>query len=247
MTDSTNASPTLTSPHCEGRVVARTALSDAERDGMFALLTRYFAGHTREHFERDLAEKESVILLEADGLIVGFSTLMLMRTAVDGRPVIAVFSGDTIVARENWGESELMRLWVRHVLNVTAGAGVPVYWFLISSGYKTYRFLPTFFQEFYPTYLRETPAWTVRVMESLARTKFGDEYDTAAGIVRFREATPLQDGVANVTDRRLKDPHVSFFTRANPGHAAGDELVCLTALSVENLTAAGRRMLGLPR
>ena len=29
--------------------------------------------------------------------------------------------------------------------------GTPVYWFLISKGYRTYRFLPVFFNRFYPT------------------------------------------------------------------------------------------------
>ncbi|HWI60923.1 MAG TPA: hypothetical protein VNT75_03695 [Symbiobacteriaceae bacterium] len=213
---------------------------------MYNLLTRYFAGVTRTRFEQDLAEKDWVILLEAGSEIVGFSTLKFTRTTIDGQPVIAVFSGDTIVARESWGESELPRLWIRHVLSVTAGEQARVFWFLISSGYKTYRFLPVFFREFYPVFDRETPAWVKRLTDQLAADKFGDQYDAAAGVVRFREATPLQEGVAEVTERRLKDPHVAFFVRANPGHAVGDELVCLCELTPANLTAAGRRMLGLP-
>lgn len=246
MSDLITASPTSTSQPCEGRVVARRSLTPAEQAGMYRLLTRYFAGVTRERFEQDLAEKDWVILLEAGGEIVGFSTLMHSRTEVGGQPVIAVFSGDTIVARESWGESELPRLWIRHVLSVTAGEEARVFWFLISSGYKTYRFLPVFFREFYPTCARPTPAFAKQVMDHLAGAKFGAEYDQAAGVVRFREATPLQDGVAEVTERRRKDPHVAFFVQANPGHAAGDELVCLCELTPENLTAAGRRMLGLP-
>jgi hypothetical protein len=41
---------------------------------------------------------------------------------------------------------------------------------------------------------------------------------------------------------RTTDAHVEFFLRANPGHAAGDELVCVTELCDANLTLAGRRM-----
>ena len=40
----------------------------------------------------------------------------------------------------------------------------------------------------------------------------------------------------------MRDRHVAFFAEKNPGHERGDELICLTELSYENLTAAGRRM-----
>ena len=40
----------------------------------------------------------------------------------------------------------------------------------------------------------------------------------------------------------MNDPHVAFFLKRNPGHGDGDELVCLTELSDDNLTRAGRRM-----
>ena len=63
------------------------------------------------------------------------------------------------------------------------------------------------------------------------------------GIVRFRRANPLRPGVAEVTERRLRDPLVEFFIRMNPGHAQGDELACLVPISRSNLTPAGLRML----
>ena len=37
-------------------------------------------------------------------------------------------------------------------------------------------------------------------------------------------------------------PIFSFFAQRNPGHAAGDELVCLTEIHPDNLTRAGRRV-----
>jgi hypothetical protein len=81
-------------------------------------------------------------------------------------------------------------------------------------------------------------------MEVLAIARFPGQFDPEAGVVRPENAAPLLPGVAEVTGRRLADPHVAFFVSANPGHARGDELVCLTELAVENLTPAGRRMLG---
>jgi hypothetical protein len=213
---------------------------------MLSLMGRYFSNVSRAVFERDLSEKEWCILLtDPSGRVKGFSTMMLVRTEVDGRPVAAIYSGDTIVDRKHWGESVLSRLWSGQAFDLASRLPEdPVYWFLLSSGYKTYRFLTTFFEEFYPTHERETPPEVKRVMGALAHERFPGRFDPEAGVVNPEYAVPLRSGVADVTDRRLADPHVAYFVSANPGHARGDELVCLTELATENLTPAGRRMLG---
>lgn len=223
-------------------------LTLAQRDQMCALLAQYFVSVTPAQFEHDLAEKEWVILLTdtTTGQIQGFSTLMRLRVMVDDQPVVAFFSGDTIVHRDYWGEVELPRLWGRHVFSLaeTTCGDARVYWFLISSGYKTYRFLPVFFREFYPTYQRPTPLAIKRMLDALTQLKFPSEYDAERGLIRLAKAAPLRPGVAEVTERRLKDPHVAFFVAANPGHAHGDQLPCLVELTRTNITAAGRRILG---
>jgi len=61
-------------------------------------------------------------------------------------------------------------------------------------------------------------------------------------VVRLAQPQRLRGRLAQVPAGREDDPHVRYFLARNPGHADGDELVCLTALHDENLTAAGRRM-----
>lgn len=260
MSNSMIALSTPTSPRfeaaCEhrltGAVVARANLSVRERAEMYQLFEAYFAGTTRTQFEADLAEKELVVLLRAGGneSIQGFSTLMRIEARVDGRDITAFFSGDTIVAREYWGETELSRLWSRTVFaeadriraqNPEARA----YWFLICSGYKTWRFLPVFFREFYPNPDAPTPAHTQNILDTLGERKFGSDYHKESGIVRLRTATPLREGVADVTEQRMRDPRIAFFTQRNPGYLQGDELACLTEIARANLTRAGERMLGM--
>lgn len=237
------ASRTSSLPRSEALPV--TMLSDAEREQMFLLLTDYFQSVTRLRFERDLAEKESAVLLRDDaGTIKGFSTIMRLRAVVEGEPVAAFFSGDTIVARDCRGEPALPRSWSRHVFALRAEMPERhVYWFLISSGYRTYRFLSVFFREFYPTFRSETPVYEQRALDALAGQKFGREY--SRGVVRLAEPTPLRGGAAEITAARLCDPHVAFFVDANPGHARGDELACLCGIAHDNLTPAGRRMVGV--
>ena len=50
-------------------------------------------------FRADLEEKQWVILLldEATGAVVGFSTQLLIDAKINQRPVHALFSGDTII------------------------------------------------------------------------------------------------------------------------------------------------------
>jgi hypothetical protein len=231
-----------------GCVRSVAEVTPVEQKQMYALLKCYFCNVTQPQFEHDLAEKEWIILLsDSDtGQIQGFSTLMRLKTTVDGQPVVAFFSGDTIIHRDYWGETELPRLWGRHVFGLAETIhDAHVYWFLISSGYKTYRFLPVFFREFYPTYRCPTPPAVKHIMDTLAWLKFPSEYDAERGLIRLAKAAPLRPGVAEITKRRLKDPHIAFFVKANPGYVYGNELACLVELTQANLTPAGRRMLGL--
>jgi hypothetical protein len=258
MSSSINVPSTSTSPRCEraedrhlqGSVVSRFSLTTTERDQMYALLESYFSGTDRARFEADLAEKEAVILLRdaSGGHIQGFSTFMRMSMRIDEQEVVAFFSGDTIIDREYWGDTILSRLWSQTVFAeadriLAESPEVRVYWFLICSGYKTFRFLPVFFREFYPNVNAPTPQHVQRIVDTLGTAKFGAQYLRGAGVVRFDAATPLRRGIAEITEERLRDPQIAFFARMNPGHGNGDELACLTEISRSNLTRAGQRML----
>ena len=228
-----------------GQALARSALAGAEIREMFALFQACYEGATDALFRRDLNEKQWVILLR-DGetqAIQGFSTLAAYETVCHGQRLGVIYSGDTIIHPAYWGTPELPRAWIKTVLNIGQQLPKPLYWLLISSGYKTYRFLTVFFKEFYPRYDRPTPPNIRALMRHLAGERFGTDYDPERGIVRFaRGATPLRPGVAELSDKRLQDPQVAFFVAQNPGHAQGDELVCLAHLHPDNFTAAGRRM-----
>lgn len=234
-----------------GTVMRPTEVNVAARDRMCMLLQQFFENVDQAQFERDLGEKEWVFLFtDRRGTIQGFSTLMRIDLCVDGQPVTAVYSGDTIIHPDYWHEMELPKLWGSHVFALAdeihaVQPDAKVYWFLISSGYKTYRFLPVFFGEFYPTYRQPTPLPVQRTLDALARHKFGDQYDPATGIIRFHESSPLREGVADVDARRLKNKDIAFFVEKNPGYAAGEQLACLVEINRSNITPAGARMLGV--
>src|SRR5688572_15306387 len=232
----------------EGRLANVTDLSGAEREAMFALMDRHYENVNPATFAADLVAKSWVILLcdPETGALCGFSTQVILEVTVLDRPVRALFSGDTIVDRERWGDSALAHVWGRLALSlIDRYEGADLYWLLISKGYKTYRFLPLFFHEFYPRHDRPTPAWAHAVLYALARHKFPVAYDPATGIVRADgRKDRLRPGVAELTGERLRDPHVRFFAERNTGHAQGDELCCLAPLTRANFTSAAFRVIG---
>ena len=236
----------------DAELLSVSTLTADDRQSMFALMDQHYAGCNWGTFSADLAEKKGVIVLRepVTGRICGFSTQMLMDISSDGTPATALFSGDTIIDRSHWGDHALMHVWGRLALELIDDMqpNGSLYWFLISQGYKTYRFLPTFFNEFYPRFDQDTPPHLSRLVDALAQRKFASAYDAATGVVR---ADPLQyrlrQHLAPVTEERLANPHVRYFVQCNPGHAQGDELCCLAPLPRETFTAAAYRVIDAER
>ncbi len=231
-----------------GRLVRAADVTPRQRDAMFALMDRHYENVRRAVFEADLAEKEWVIqvLDPRTETLCGFSTQMLLEADVAGRPVRALFSGDTIIDRECWGDRALSHVWGQLALSlIDQTPGGNLYWFLISKGYRTYRFLPLFFHEFYPRHEVPTPVWARAVMDAFAGQKYPRDYDAAAGIIRAGRAKDrLRGKLAELPAARLRDPHVRFFADRNPGHARGEELCCVAPLTRANFTAAAYRVIG---
>jgi hypothetical protein len=212
---------------------------------MFQLMRAHYEGVSEAQFLADLQAKQWVILLSDRGTLCGFSTQVLFDHVLAGRRVKILFSGDTIIDRNHWGSLALPVAWGRLMLSLQAAdPDTGLYWLLTSKGYKTYRFLPVFFREFYPGCTGDMPGFEQALLTSVALEKFGTRFDAARGILRAdRGAQRLREGVAAIDEKRLRDPHVAFFLKRNPGHVRGDELVCLARFHPDNLNPYIRRQL----
>lgn len=227
-------------------IVPATRLTISDRRKLYELLERHYEHVSWPQFEADLLEKDAVIVLrDASGLPCGFSTQKVMHITVDGIPVRAIFSGDTIIDPNHWGEQELGRAWCRYVGQVRAAeSDTPLYWFLISKGYRTYLYLPVFFKTYYPACAWPTPAAEQRILNALASAKFSEDYDAESGLVVFQESRGnLKPELAAVPPHRLKNQHVQFFLSCNPTYSEGTELVCLAEISPENMRSYPARIL----
>jgi hypothetical protein len=227
-------------------IVPATRLPLSDRRALYELFERHYEHVSWPQFEADLAEKDAVIVLrDTSGVPCGFSTQKVMHVSVDGISVRAIFSGDTIIDPSHWGEQELGRAWCRYVGQVRAAdPEVPLYWFLISKGYRTYLYLPVFFKKYYPACTWPTPAAERHILNALASAKFPDDYDSETGLVVFPESRGnLKPELAVVPPHRMKNQHVRFFLSCNPSYAQGTELACLAEISQENMRSYPARIL----
>lgn len=198
---------------------------------MWRLFTDYYTDVTRATFDADLASKSHVILLHnsKNEEIKGFSTLHTYRRTIQGRKIAVLYSGDTIIDQAYWGQTALQRAWLSNAMRLKlSNPHLPVYWFLISKGYKTYLLLSRNFPEYWPRHDRPLPVWERAVLDTLASEKFGDDYSPELGLIMHdNPAGRLASSVAPIDEALLRYPDIRFFCEKNPGHANGDELCCI--------------------
>jgi hypothetical protein len=217
---------------------------------MLSLLRRYFANVRTGAFSRDLAEKDRVILLyDVQDRLAGFTTLQFIRLTVEGVRCVFLFSGDTIVDIRARTQSTLAgafghmlaRMMDRHPDD-------PRYWFLISKGWRTYRFLPVFFNAFHPSWAPPADARSADAIlkrrNAVAVHKFGGAFRADSGIIDWNGRRERLRPCHCITGtEKMKDPHVAYFLQKNPGWREGTELACIAEVSRENLNPKAWRII----
>ncbi|QTN32283.1 hypothetical protein HZ994_08050 [Akkermansiaceae bacterium] len=224
--------PEMTKTGLASEVVRVSDLPEAEIAEMFALMERHYEAVAADAFRADLERKDEVVMLrDGEGRLCGFTTIA-WNPCGEMPEGDVIFSGDTVIAREHWGTQELVKGFCRRAGERKARSGRPLYWFLISKGHRTYRYLPLFAKRFHPHPEREE-----QILEDLAGKVagglFGDAWKADEGVIRFpRSAGQLRRELAGVPERNM---WVDFFLERNPGHADGEELVCMAEMSAGNL------------
>ena len=213
-------------------------------DDAFVLFSKSYAGCDRARFERDLREKQLIILLHDrdTGALKGFSTVHVQRLA-QPRDATVVFSGDTVIDRDYWGQKQLqiafVRILVREKLRAPRRS---LYWFLISKGYRTYMLLANAFPRAVPRYDGADVPELRSILDALAHGRFGPAYDASLGIVHANGHERVRDGLAPILPRYFVNPHVAFFASRNPGHVHGDELACLADVRLRDIVRVALRL-----
>lgn len=230
-----------------GSVANVSDVGKRDRDRMFALMDRMYVNMRRDSFESDLDAKQWLIRLDdpVQDQLVGFSTQTLIEIQLDGLPIRALFSGDTVVDRQKWGDTALASTWGSFALELIDRFGrTPLYWFLISKGFRTYRYLPLFFRDYCPRLDHHAPDALLRIVNALGQRVAPRSYDPESQIIRADSAKEfVRPEYGDASARVSLDPHVRYFVQRNPDHHRGDELCCLAPLTGNNFTRLAWRMI----
>lgn len=211
-------------------------------DTMYALYASYYDAGSKVQFENDLKQKTCILLMfDSVQQLRGFTTVSVSKADFSAQPVQVIFSGDTIIHHEFWGEQTLPLAWCHLVGQIKAASPtLPLYWFLIVKGHRTYRYLNVFSKTYYPNRKYPTPELTQNFMHMLAQEKFGNAYRTDTGTVQYAQSQGhLKPEWAN--EKIKRNPEAAFFYEKNPHYEQGSELVCLTELTEDNLRSFALR------
>ena len=215
-----------------GRYRPLKDISLADCVTMYNLFTQYYDNTPLDVFVRDMSRKTGVFVIyrHLDDTIVGFSTIINFEVQAGGRSARCLFSGDTVVDRRYWGTSALrittflyvLRQKIRHPFT-------PLYWYLISMGYRTYMVMANNFPNYYPSvdgddqHLREIG---VAASEYL----FPGKLDRERMMIHFGDdACKLKGDVTPISDAERRNRKIAFFEQRNPRWMHGDEMPCVGA------------------
>jgi hypothetical protein len=214
------------------KTIKITSLYDTQIVEMFKLFEIFYENVSFERFQHDLKAKTRVIImLDKNKCIQGFSTLYDFDFLHHEKNYRILFSGDTIIAPDYWGTSALTMEFLKNMILLKMKYPTrPVWWFLISKGYKTYLLLANNFINYYPRYDRETPTEHQSLLQGLSDKLYPGKYNSETGVIEFSAAEHerLRDSIAPITDELMaKYPKIKYFQSKNPDWIKGCELACV--------------------
>ena len=221
------------------RYVRREKITETDVQRMYEIFSQYYGNSDKPTFIRDFNKKTGAFLVRSkkDKRLVGFSTVALMDLDMKGRKVKGVFSGDTIIEREYWGGRALQFRFFLYLLGIVLRHPLtPVFWLLISKGYKTYLLLANNFFRFYPHPDGKYDDYKPMVQEYSERL-FPGCYDAEREILDFGEQYQhLNDDVAGITPEMCdRFRNIAFFEERNPTWRRGTELPCIGRASFADI------------
>lgn len=225
-------------PRAHSSIVEVTSLSDEMIAEMYHLFEIYYVDITTEQFRKDLFEKTHVFIFRsrANRELVGFSTIF--RKPIPAiAPGLFIFSGDTVLREDYWGSKILQKVFYRYIVQSKILSPIqPVYWMLISKGYKTYMMMRRNFSYSFPESGRPTPSDAQLILDRFYHWKFGDTYDPKTGLITFDTAKgAVKGGIADPSEAHAQDPSVRFFLERNPDYRKGVELACMAEIRASDL------------
>lgn len=233
-----------------GKYMERARITMQQLKEMYEIYALYYENTKFSLFLSDFGNKHGAVLIfhPETHHIVGFSTMALHQFEFGRQRYTFVFSGDTVVQREFWGnralQSTFMKLLIRLRLQYPLDE---FYWLLISKGYKTYLLMANNYYVYYP-HFEGKHQHLAPVVEYYCKKFFPDYYNDNSQLLNFGEDyQPLKGEVAPIThNMRLENPKIDYFAKMNPTWQQGTELPCIGYLGWGDLMRYPLRFLSKP-
>ena len=88
----------------QGSIVKINQVSEKQLKEMYSLMAKFYNNITKKNFTKDFLDKDFCIILKDEkNKIKGFSTQKILKLNYEGKDIHGVFSGDTVIHKENWG------------------------------------------------------------------------------------------------------------------------------------------------
>ncbi len=126
-------------------------LQESKLQAMCQIYLAHYDSSDQSLFRSDLEGKSEALLIFKNHELVGFTLCKHYREIWRKRPIQIIYSGDTVIDRAHWGQQALAFSWITRAGQIKRlEPDIPLYWFLIVKGHRTYRYLPTFSRSFHP-------------------------------------------------------------------------------------------------
>lgn len=217
---------------------------------MYSIYEQYYENTQFEIFVNDFKKKSGAMLIfnSKTDEVVGFSTVAVQHFYLNGKDYTVLFSGDTVILKEFWGNRTLQSTMLKLIIKLRVKYPFnEFYWLLISKGYKTYLLLANNYYVYYPHVNGENEHLS-NVIEHYCENFFGEYYDKEVGLLNFGDDyQPLKGEVAPITEEmRITNPKIDFFERKNPTWTTGTELPCIGRLGWKDLARFPTRFITKP-
>ena len=200
-------------------------------------LTQRFYDTERDHAQAKLKDHERTILFRArdSGELVGMASVDVYTATVQGRRLAVIYTSHVLLHEQYRGHNLIQKVGFQTFIKTRLRHPLrPIYWFFDTFSYKSYLLLPRNFKHYWPRHDQATPPHEHELMAHLASRTYGPAWSSEQGIVLRSNRKRLRPDTAPINASLAGNDALAFFARMNPGHAAGDMLVCLCPLTVSN-------------
>jgi hypothetical protein len=207
-------------------------------------LTKTFFDTDRAYSESKLKEYQLVALFRSrnDDRLVGMASMDIYPSTFRGRRIAVIYTSHVLLRQEYRGHNLIQRLgWWTFLKTRLRFPFHSIYWFFETFSYKGYLLLPRNFREYWPRMDRKMPEEERALMDQLATRTYGADWRPQLGLVFRSGKKRLKPDAAPLNHNVPLTPELRFFSKANPGYAEGDMLVCLCPLSLTNWLSVGVR------